>query len=188
MAHFAHKAGTAPDFCDRLAESVEHERIKLAIFEAARKAGVKFAQPEFRIPGHILDVALIGELSKVAVEVQLSPMKREDILERIRGHNESGFKTLWVVRTPDPVDGWDVKYRIRAFQRDIHEITDGCLFVHREGLLFDVIHLMGYSHVTMFFMKPSFKPVHLFDLDCSGDIVVAPERLRWWERIKPKEW
>ena len=184
MAHFAHKAGTAPDYCDRVAESLEHERIKLAIFEAAREAGITFAQPEYKIPGHIIDVALIGKAHKVAVEVQISPMKLEDIKARVAGHAAAGFKTLWVIKPPEAEEGPDEKYRNPAFQRDIHELGLGALFVHRSGLLFDVIHLMGYAHVTMFFMKQSFRPLHLFDLDFTSASVVVPKAAdRWWERL-----
>lgn len=185
MAHFAHKAGTSPEYCDRVAESLEHERIKLAIYEGARAAKVVFTQPEFKIKDHIIDVAIIGESHRVAVEVQLSPMKRDDILARVAGHAAAGFITLWVVKTPEPTEGLQEKYRIRAFQRDIHELSKEALFVHRHGLVFDVIHLMGFSHVTMFYMKPLFSPLHLFELDCSGPVVAPPEKSRWWERLRP---
>lgn len=186
--HFAHKPGVLTPDCDRIAESLEHERIKLAIFEAARKEGAPFVQPEFKIPGHVIDVAIIGANRKIAVEVQISPMKRDEIVKRVAGHQAAGFNTVWVVKTPDPVSGWGEKYRIPAFQRDLHTLSDGALFVYREGLLFDVIHLMGYSHVTMFFMKKSFKPVHLLDLDYDGFIASVPQSHRWWHRLKENKW
>jgi competence CoiA-like predicted nuclease len=191
--HFAHRARAVD--CDRQAESELHETTKLSIFKAAREEPrIGEALLEHRTGRRIADVALVGVRRKVAVEIQLSPIGEEEIWQRSVDHAAAGFSTMWVVDLDQDLRQLEpgAQYKVRAFQRDIHDLSDGCLFVHRERLAFDLVHLMGYRYVTFKHLKVAHRPIHLFETvsevtsDDEGRIarlVIAPESARWWERL-----
>lgn len=183
--HFAHKANSAN--CPRENESQQHALTKLAIYEAAKaEPAIKHVQMEFRTGHRIADVALMGVKRKIAVEIQLSPIPFGDILNRTFAHQDAGFSTMWVVDLNQKLSQVEqgTQYSVKAFQRDIHELCDRSLFVHREGLSFDVVHLMGYKYKTFKHFKVNRKPVHIFQTVANENSFVIPdENDRWWERV-----
>ncbi len=78
----------------------------------------------------------------------------------------------------------DAQYKVRAFQRDIHNLCDGSLFQYsNDGLNFHVVHLMGWRYVTYKYIKVSFSKMHLFEsLDNDDKFIIPPKKHRWWEK------
>ncbi len=117
---------------------------------------------EYRTGNRVADVAIIGTKRKIAVEIQLSPIPCDQIEQRTYDHAVRGFETLWLIKLCVGLDEIEQgsQYKIRAFEIDIHDLSCEALFVHRSGLTFDVVHLMGYSYKTYKHFKVSRYPVH----------------------------
>lgn len=189
--HFAHKAMVAE--CPRERESEKHALKKLEIYQAgAKHPNVLECEMEYRTGTRIADVILCGAIRKVAVEVQLSPIGYDEIMERTAAHTAAGFSTLWVVDLDQDLLSVEqgTQYKVKAFQKDLHELHNEAVFVHADDLKFWVVHFMGYRYETFKHFKVSRKPLHLFDsIDWQTDglkVVSPPASFRWWEKLKPR--
>lgn len=187
--HYAHK--NIGD-CSSGGETIEHMKIKFAIFQAAQNRPGIEAMLEHPIGGHRrADVAIHGKIRKVAIEVQLSTISPEEIWARMKDHLNAGYSTMWVVKLDctREMNQRKHKYPVRQFQREIHDFSGESLFVHRQGLDFDVVHLMGHN-VRLKLHYFLHRPLSIFDTvddkwsDCN--VVVPPAHMRWWEKPEPE--
>lgn len=182
--HFAHVAGNS--HCPKEAESELHATTKLAIFEAARELiPGALVLMEHRTGNRIADVAIMGRRRRVAIEVQLSAIPRKTIAQRTFDHVAAGFTTMWVVDFGEDLRTVckDSQYKVRAFQCDIHNMFGGFVFVHRSGLDFDYVHLMGWKYQTYKYLKVGYTPINLLETIDRGGFVDLPPEYKWWRRL-----
>lgn len=187
--HYAHRRlATA---CAKAGESELHAVTKLAIYNDARSRGLE-TFIEYPLGERIADVVLhLTGGRKIAVEVQLSPIGVDEIFARTANHSRLGYSVLWVVVLPVALDEVAAEpgsqYKIRAFQRDIHDHYGEALFQYRDKLFFDVIHLMGYKYERFKYYKVMYKPVHILntvdEIDGTHRYTTVAEPLRWWTRL-----
>jgi competence CoiA-like predicted nuclease len=184
-AHFAHVPGKHPD-CDRAGESLAHLRIKLALYRAARAHPELTCLLEHKLGDRRCDVAFTWGDRKVAVEVQLSPLTEDEILDRTSNHLAHGYYTLWLVEPYFDLN--EVKknhvYKVPAFHKDIHYHSYGVLFTHHDGLLFRHYHMMGFKYKRWKSIYPDRGPLHLYDICRTTDgFASPPKHLRWWDKF-----
>lgn len=200
-AHFAHKAGSSCSGCVVLlkygggGESLTHMELKTQIYRDALAAGIPNVHLEYRMGDTIADIALIGQRHKYAIEVQISPLKREEMESRMWTHAANGFSTLWILNPPEDLEEMTdyanrrCKYKSKALARDVHDLCNDTVFFYAGDLNFYAAHLMGYS-VRSKYYKFLRKSYSLFDLvespcefehwDGEGSAVGIPEGDRWW--------
>lgn len=178
IPHFSHKKDPEKKICERgKSESKEHETTKLKIYKDAisymkEKGKIRNVSIEYRIGKRIADVAIIGAVRKIAVEVQHSPISKTEIIERMQDHYREGFSTLWVVFPGSKIESTKksgLLHKVRSFHKDIHNCTKGTILVYDGDLYFSVFHLMGYRYKTFKNFKKLEKIFHIFELD---DIII----------------
>jgi competence CoiA-like predicted nuclease len=183
--HFAHKSGSN---CAMGGESFQHMKTKLSIFKDYTKMGFE-CRMEHKIGSRRTDIAICIRGKWIAVEVQLSPIKLDELIERTINHTKNNFYTIWVVQLADALDEIDNgdEYKVRKFQRDIHdEIHDGALFQYVGNGEFSMVHLMGYRYETMKKHYVSFRNYRLDEMwgYTTDDYKIASVRSveKWWNK------
>lgn len=210
-AHFSHIAGFDSSGCEVFqkyfggGESYKHISLKKQIFDDATiqknaHGRIKEVHLEYRIGKTIADVAIIGSVRKIAVEIQISPLSLDEIHRRMTWHAANGFSTLWVL---DPVadaermrDGQKIgtQYQSKALVRDVHFMSEGSVFFYANNLRFHTAHLMGngirYKHYK--FTPKIYSLFELIDdefiyedLPCRSATI--PKNDRWWLKFEQKE-
>ena len=192
--HFAHKPGSN---CTFGGESFEHESIKLAIFKDYSKTCEAYL--EHKIGDRRCDVAVKVNGEWVAIEVQLSAISFEEIIDRTINHNKHGYHVIWVNKVWDDIKTIDrqSRYLVKKFVRQIHDIQNNQLFQYCGDGSFNAVHLMGITLKTYKYLKILNKKYRLTDLepiaisaedvfdDYIDDVSVLSVKQsdRWWERL-----
>lgn len=96
LKYFAHHPKSGCDLHETGPESVEHHMTKAVLTNAARQAGWN-ADVEVVSPARdwIADVMISRGEQQIALEVQWSPQRTEDILARTRRYESSGVGCRW---------------------------------------------------------------------------------------------
>jgi hypothetical protein len=160
------------------------------------KGHFKFVKMEHRIGKTIGDVVLIGDKRKVVVEVQMSPLSCQKMLDRMEEHKKHGFFTLWVVKSPAPIKEMEesaekfgsdgVYWKVNSTYQDIHWILGGWLLFYNGDLHFTPAHLGGRRYVYHKFFFLNRDDIHLFKLVDREinevNVVTVHENLKWWDK------
>ena len=188
--HFAHKPGAD---CAFGGESLEHESIKLDIFKHYSKTCETYL--EHKIGDRRCDVAVNLDGWWVAIEIQLSAISLDEIINRTFNHNINGYHVMWVNNLWQDAKKIDQssRYLVKKYQRDIHDIQNQQLFHYRGDGFFNAVHLMGIKLKTYKYLKILRKEYRLTDLEFITayseafeerlDIMSVRKVDRWWERL-----
>ncbi len=111
-------------------ESQEHMSLKLQIYRDAIAAGYE-AQLEKSFDNHRTDCFIKTDKGSYAVEVQLSPIDQNNILDRIKCYQRHGMNTVWVL-----YDKYQHKeeYRFPEWIRFLHKLHFGSVFFYAGSL------------------------------------------------------
>jgi competence protein CoiA len=129
--HFAHANPFACEFA--VPESTLHLRCKLEIFEALKKepsvSDVMLERPCGRVRP---DVSAIIKGVKVAIEVQISFLSIERIMERTIAYHQKGIYVLWLL--PWRADLDKEKYAPELWEKWLHACYFGRVYYWTGGL------------------------------------------------------
>jgi competence protein CoiA len=129
--HFAHVNPIACTFAT--AESDEHRRCKMEIFEALqREAGVRNVALERTFGPIRPDVSAVIRGVPVAIEVQISALSMEAIIKRTIWYARKGIYVLWLL--PSTAELENSRYAPRSWERWIHAAYFGSVFYWLNGL------------------------------------------------------
>lgn len=143
--HFAHGVGSD---CEYGGESIRHMQVKYEIWKAlSHETEIADLQMEQFLGDVRPDIHLrTQDGQNIAIEIQNSNIKVEDIYRRVNAYRSRGWALVWVLTEPpkktiywDDGDGYEV-YRLSKWQRLIADI-DPCLYVHQHGLVVEVIRV-----------------------------------------------
>ncbi len=136
--HFAHKP---PVNCQYgTGESKLHERVKRSIYEALRQnPDCSKCELERRLAGVRPDVSLYIGNTPVAIEIQRSTIRVDEILRRTVQYTKLGVHLLWLIPFPTPDS--DLPYRPPEWQKYLHTLYFGRLYFWVVGALVQPVHL-----------------------------------------------
>src|SRR5690242_8485416 len=129
--HFAHVRPLSCKFSE--GESDLHRACKLEIFEALKCApGVRNVALERPIGLNRADVSAVIHGVPVAIEVQISSLSIEAILERTIEYGRNGVYVLWLLQWTPKLDA--AIYAPRHWEKWIHACYFGSVYYWLEGL------------------------------------------------------
>jgi competence protein CoiA len=145
--HFAHENPIACKFAE--GESEIHRRCKMEIYEALKNApGVHNVALERSLGVMRPDVSAHININgvPVAIEVQISSLSVETIMQRTIEYGRNGIYVLWLLQWTPALDA--VRYAPRLWEKWIHAAYFGRVYYWIEGLT-----------VVSYRFEPSFKTV-----------------------------
>ncbi len=123
--HFAHVNPLACLYAEN--ESDEHRRCKMEIFEALQKLpNVRNAVLERPLGTNRPDVSAEINGVKVAIEVQLSSLSIETIMQRTIDYHRAGIYVLWLLPWTPKLDG--KRYTPRLWEKWLHTAYFGHVY------------------------------------------------------------
>jgi competence protein CoiA len=129
--HFAHANPIACKFAE--GESELHRRCKMEIFEALKCwPGVRKVELERPIGLNRADVSAEIRGTPVAIEVQISSLPIETILERTIEYGRNGVYVLWLLQWTPKLD--TARYAPRPWEKWIHACYFGRVYYWLEAL------------------------------------------------------
>src|ERR1035437_3142462 len=129
--YFAHKNPLACKFAG--GESEAHENCKMQIFAALKQhPAVSNAALEHPIGTNRPDVSAEINGVQVAIEVQLSSLSIETIMQRTIDYYRAGIHVLWLLQWTPKLDG--KRYTPRLWEKWVHAAYFGRVYYWIEGL------------------------------------------------------
>lgn len=93
--HFAHKIASTCIYTTN--ESEEHIKIKLELFNSLKKYSfIKNIEMEKYLGNSIADIYFEKNNQKIAIEIQLSNLTKEKLIERTLRYKEKGIHVIWI--------------------------------------------------------------------------------------------
>lgn len=135
--HFAHKP---PVFCEYgKGESEAHRQCKQSIYDALKVApGVTEGELEKNFGRVVSDVFFIFNGMRVAIEVQISNLTINQIIERTEAYNDLGIYILWMPLFASKLDS--KVYAPKLWEKWLHTAYFGRIYYWLEGLSAIAIH------------------------------------------------
>lgn len=125
LNHFAHKSAKSCDY--GAGETDAHRRCKKAIYEALlREPNVKKAALERSLTTCRPDVSAYINGVPVAIEVQISTLSMEKIIQRTAEYARKGIYVLWLLQWTPYLDG--NRYSPRLWEKWIHAAYFGRVY------------------------------------------------------------
>lgn len=129
--HFAHENPIARHYAE--AESDAHRRCKMEIFEALRKLPhVRSAALERPLGANRPDVSAYINSVPVAIEVQISSLSVETIMQRTIEYHRKGIYVLWLLPWTPALDR--PRYTPHLWEKWIHAAYFGRVYYWLRGL------------------------------------------------------
>lgn len=129
--HFAHENPIQRHYA--LNESDLHRRCKMEIFEALQKLpNVLNAALERPLGANRPDVSAYINGTPVAIEVQISDLSVETIMQRTIDYHRSGWYVLWLLQWTPKLDA--PQYIPRMWERWLHAACFGRVHYWKQGL------------------------------------------------------
>lgn len=130
-SHFAHENPIACKFAE--GESDEHRRCKMEIFLALQKApGVTKLALERPLGANRPDVSAYINGVPAAIEVQISSLSVETIMERTIEYHRKGIYVLWLLQWTPKLDA--KRYTPKLWEKWIHAAYFGQVYYWLRGL------------------------------------------------------
>ena len=132
IAHFAHFPDADCSYASE-PESAEHLSVKLEIYEALKaEPGVSKLQVERYLKEVRPDISFCYENRYIAIEVQISPLRFDELIRRTTAYAQKNIYVLW---TPIlPMNVFSGRYAPKAWERTIHELYEGVVYYWVSGL------------------------------------------------------
>lgn len=139
--HFAHKP---PVFCEYgKGESEAHRNCKQSIFEALKVApDVTECELEKNFGRVVSDVFFVLSGRKVAIEVQISNLTMNRIIERTEAYNDLGIYVLWMPLFDSKLN--KATYAPKLWEKWLHATYFGRVYYWLEGLSVMPIHFSDH--------------------------------------------
>jgi len=135
--HFAHKSTVSCEYGK--GESEAHRNCKQSIFEALRVApGVTECELEKNFGRVVSDVFFVFGGNKVAIEVQISNLTMNRIIERTKAYNDLGIYVLWMPLFDTKLN--KTVYAPKLWEKWLHTTYFGRVYYWLEGLSVIPIH------------------------------------------------
>lgn len=129
--HFAHENPLARHYAE--AESDEHRRCKMEIYEALLRAqGVRNVAMERALGEVRPDVSAYIKGVPVAIEVQISSLSVETIMRRTIDYHRRGIYVLWLLQWTPKLDA--PRYAPKLWEKWIHAAYFGRVYYWTAGL------------------------------------------------------
>jgi competence protein CoiA len=130
-SHFAHAYPLASHFGEN--ESETHRRCKMEIYKALLREPY-VSQVEIEGPLGDLRPDILAEIrgARVAIEVQLSTLSIETIIQRTKKYGRKGIYVLWLLQWTPELN--EERYNPRPFEKWIHAAYFGQLYYWLSGL------------------------------------------------------
>lgn len=140
IAHFAHVVRTN---CAYAGESEEHKRTKMEIYEALiRTLGVTSVRMEYDLQDVQADVFCVIRGEKVAIEVQISKIERDEIDRRTDAYARKDISVLWMPLLSTKV--LDYRYAPKDWERYLHELYHERVYYWEKGLILQPVEYEVY--------------------------------------------
>ena len=132
IAHFAHFPRSDCTYASE-PESAEHLSAKLEVYEALKaQPGVSKLEVERSLKEVRPDISFCFENRSIAIEVQISPLRFDELLRRTTIYAQKNIYVLW---TPIlPMDVFSGRYAPKEWERAIHELYEGVVYYWLSGL------------------------------------------------------
>jgi competence protein CoiA len=141
LNHFAHKSATNCEYGK--GETEAHRKCKMTIYEALLKEpNVKKAALERLLKTCRPDVSAYINGVPVAIEVQISTLTMEKIIQRTEEYARKGIYVLWLLQWTPYLDS--TRYAPRLWEKWIHATYFGCVYYWIEGLKIVSYHFDPY--------------------------------------------
>ena len=141
LNHFAHKSTTNCEYGK--GETEAHRKCKMAIYEALLKEpNVKKAALERSLKTCRPDVSAYINGVPVAIEVQISTLTMEKIIQRTEEYARKGIYVLWLLQWTPYLDS--NRYAPRLWEKWIHAAYFGRVYYWIEGLKIVGYHFDPY--------------------------------------------
>ena len=139
--HFAHKP---PVFCAYgKGESEAHRNCKQSIFEALKVSpSITECELEKNFGRVVSDVFFVLDDRKVAIEVQVSNLTMNRIIERTEAYNDLGIYVLWLPLFNRKLN--EAPYAPKSWEKWLHATYFGRVYYWLEGLSVIPIHYSEY--------------------------------------------
>jgi competence protein CoiA len=129
--HFAHANPIACKFAE--GESDLHRKCKIEIFEALQKApGVRVAALERPLGENRPDVSAYINGVPVAIEVQISSLSIDTLMQRTIDYFRKGIAVLWLLQWTPALDA--PRYTPKLWEKWIHAAYFGRVYYWTQGL------------------------------------------------------
>lgn len=142
-AHFAHKPDAECSYSGN--ETVLHLKIKREIYEAlVIHPNCHRPELERRLDGVRPDISLYIGRCPVAIEIQRSDIGIDAIAKRTTRYSELGIWLVWILPKLKSIEDVYVignVYQARAWQRFLHRLQSGRVYVWQQGAVVKPIHL-----------------------------------------------
>jgi competence protein CoiA len=131
ISYFAHANPLARHRAEN--ESDTHRRCKMELYEALkREPGVRDLALERRFDGFRPDIFAAIKDIPVAIEVQISSLSLETILDRTIRYHQKGIYVLWLLQWTPKLES--ERYTPTIWERWIHAASFGRVYYWLEGL------------------------------------------------------